>query len=198
MKESEIRSKCTKFSIKNFIADLPKMLNDAFNAICDCIFSFYSADNGDIHLKNITKIEASYIDATTIVTQNLRFKGSDGVMYNYNDIGTILSNIEKKINSISSISKSQIDALDTAPFQSWPVAEYYMTLPEDPEEGCRVLSISGLKIWDKNPDTQNYEWIDKNVNDGVKYLCVSNLHVYQRDEQESNWIDLGRYTKTNN
>ena len=67
MTESEVRSKCTNFSIKNFVADLPRMLNEAFNTICDCIFSFYTADNGDIHLKNIAKLEASYIDATTIV-----------------------------------------------------------------------------------------------------------------------------------
>ena len=111
MTESEVRSKCTKFSIKNFITDLPRMLNEAFGTICDCIFSFYDADNGDIHLKNIAKLEASYIDATTVVAQNLRFKGSDGTMYNYNDIGSILEKIEKKISSISNISKSQIDSL---------------------------------------------------------------------------------------
>ena len=111
MKESEIRSKCTKFSIKNFIADLPRMLNDAFSTICDCIFGFYTSDNGDIHLKNIAKLEASYIDATTVVAQNLRFKGSDGVMYNYNDIGTILGKIEKKMETINPITKDQIDEL---------------------------------------------------------------------------------------
>ena len=103
MTESEVRSKCTNFSIKNFVADLPRMLNEAFNTICDCIFSFYTDDNGNIHLKNIAKSQESYIDATTIVAQNLRFKGSDGVTYNYNNIGSKLEQMEKMINSISNI-----------------------------------------------------------------------------------------------
>ena len=194
MTESEVRSKCTKFSIKNFIADLPRMLNEAFNTICDCIFSFYTADNGDIHLKNIAKLESSYIDATTIVAQNLRFKGSDGVMYNYNDIGTILDKIEKKINSISNISKDQIDSLGTYPFQPWPLyADFYMIRPTNPEYGCKVLSDIGVTVWDEDPDTHEYDWIDTPVTNGVMYLCGSDLHIYQRDEELKRWIDLGSY-----
>lgn len=194
MTESEVRSKCTKFSIKNFVADLPRMLNEAFNTICDCIFSFYTADNGDIHLKNIAKLEASYIDATTIVAQNLRFKGSDGVMYNYNDIGTILDKIEKNINSISNISKDQIDSLGTYPFQPWPLyADFYMDKPTNPEYGCKVLSDLGVAVWDEDPDTHEYDWVDTTVTDGVMYLCGSNLHIYQRDEERKRWIDLGSY-----
>jgi hypothetical protein len=194
MTESEVRSKCTKFSIKNFVADLPRMLNEAFGTICDCIFSFYDADNGDIHLKNIAKLEASYIDATTVVAQNLRFKGSDGTMYNYNDIGSILEKIEKKINSISNISKSQIDSLDVYPFQPWPLyADFYMIRPTNPDPGCKVLSEFGLTIWDEDPETHEYEWFDTPVEDGVTYLCGSDLHIYKRDKETSRWIDLGSY-----
>ena len=190
MTESEVRSKCTNFSIKNFVADLPRMLNEAFNTICDCIFSFYTADNGNIHLKNIAKLEASYIDATTIVAQNLRFKGSDGVMYNYNNIGSKLEQMEKTINSISNISKDQIDSLG----QLWPLyADFYMNRPENPERGCKVLSDFGVTVWDENPDTHEYDWFDTPVTDGVMYLCASNLHIYQRDEESKRWIDLGNY-----
>jgi hypothetical protein len=194
MTESEVRSKCTKFSIKNFVADLPRMLNEAFSTICDCIFSFYDADNGDIHLKNIAKLEASYIDATTVVAQNLRFKGSDGTMYNYNDIGSILEKIEEKIKSISNISKSQIDSLDVYPFQPWPLyADFYMIRPASPEPGCKVLSEFGLTIWDEDPETHEYEWFDTPVENGVTYLCGSDLHIYKRDKETSRWIDLGSY-----
>jgi hypothetical protein len=194
MTESEVRSKCTKFSIKNFVADLPRMLNEAFSTICDCIFSFYNADNGDIHLKNIAKLEASYIDATTVVAQNLRFKGSDGTMYNYNDIGSILEKIEKKISSISNISKSQIDSLDVYPFQPWPLyADFYMIRPTSPEPGCKVLSEFGLTIWDEDPETHEYDWFDTPVEDGVTYLCGYDLHIYKRDKETSRWIDLGSY-----
>lgn len=194
MTESEVRSKCTNFSIKNFVADLPRMLNEAFNTICDCIFSFYTADNGNIHLKNIAKLEASYIDATTIVAQNLRFKGSDGVMYNYNDIGSKLEQMENTLNSITFIKKDQIDSLGTYPFQPWPLyADFYMSRPENPEHGCKVLSNFGVTVWDENPDTHEYDWFDIPVNDGVMYLCASNLHIYQRDEESKRWIDLGNY-----
>ena len=194
MTESEVRSKCTNFSIKNFVADLPRMLNEAFNTICDCIFSFYTADNGDIHLKNIAKLEASYIDATTIVAQNIRFKGSDGVMYNYNNIGSKLEQIENTLKSITCIKKDQIDSLGTYPFQPWPLyADFYMNRPEKPERGCKVLSDFGVTVWDENPDTNEYDWFDTPVTDGVMYLCASNLHIYQRDEESKRWIDLGNY-----
>ena len=194
MTESEVRSKCTNFSIKNFVADLPRMLNEAFNTICDCIFSFYTADNGDIHLKNIAKLEASYIDATTIVAQNIRFKGSDGVMYNYNNIGSKLEQIENTLNSITCIEKDQIDSLGIYPFQPWPLyADFYMNRPEKPERGCKVLSNFGVTVWDENPDTNKYDWFDTPVTDGVMYLCASNLHIYQRDEESKRWIDLGNY-----
>ena len=194
MTESEVRSKCTNFSIKNFVADLPRMLNEAFNTICDCIFSFYTADNGNIHLKNIAKLEASYIDATTIVAQNIRFKGSDGVMYNYNNIGSKLEQIENTLKSITCIKKDQIDSLGTYPFQPWPLyADFYMNRPEKPERGCKVLSDFGVTVWDENPDTNEYDWFDTPVTDGVMYLCASNLHIYQRDEESKRWIDLGNY-----
>ena len=195
MTESEVRSKCTKFSIKNFVADLPRMLNDAFGTICDCIFSFYDADNSDIHLKNIAKLEASYIDATTVVAQNLRFKGSDGTIYNYNDIGSKLEQMEKTLNSITFIKKEQIDSLGLY-LQPWPLyADFYMMRPTKPDEGCKVLSEFGLTIWDEDPETREYVWFDTPVEDGVTYLCGYDLHIYKRDNETSRWIDLGSYKK---
>ena len=183
-----------KFSIKNFIADLPRMLNDAFSTICDCIFGFYTSDNGDIHLKNIAKLEASYIDATTVVAQNLRFKGSDGVMYNYNDIGTILGKIEKKMETINPITKDQIDELGIYQFNPWPLyADEYMVKPETQTVGYKVLTEDGLSVLEKNDITNKYNWAEKSVQDGAVYLCGSNLHLYKRDESGKRWIDLGSY-----
>lgn len=195
MTESEVRSKCTKFSIKNFVADLPRMLNEAFGTICDCIFSFYDADNSDIHLKNIAKLEASYIDATTVVAQNLRFKGSDGTIYNYNDIGSKLEQMEKTLNSITFIKKEQIDSLGLY-LQPWPLyADFYMKRPTNPDAGCKVLSEFGLTIWDEDPEAHKYVWFDTPVEDGVTYLCGYDLHIYKRDNETSRWIDLGSYKK---
>ena len=199
MTESEVRSKCTKFSIKNFVADLPRMLNEAFGTICDCIFSFYDADNSDIHLKNIAKLEASYIDATTVVAQNLRFKGSDGTIYNYNDIGSKLEQMEKTLNSITFIKKEQIDSLDIYHFQPWPsYADYYMIIPQNPKPKCVVLSEFGLTVWDEDTDTHKYEWFDTPVEDGVTYICKYDFHLYKRDNTSRTWKDLGDYSTYEN
>lgn len=99
------------FSIKNFITDLPKMLNNVFTIIYKCITDFYDPDANKI---KVNKLEAGYIDATTIVAQNLTFKGSNGELYNYNDIATILEELERKVNNILPITREQLDALDAS------------------------------------------------------------------------------------
>lgn len=99
------------FSIKNFIADLPRMLNETFTIIYNCITKFYDPDQNKV---KCNKLEASYIDATTIVAQNLTFKGSNGETYNYNDIAATLSALEQKINSIVPITQQQLDDLDSS------------------------------------------------------------------------------------
>lgn len=96
---SQLKDLCTKFSIKNFVADLPRMLNDAFTVLYDCITTFYNPDDNSIKCR---KLDVTYIDATTVVAQNLRFKGSNGVIYNYNDIGKILSELEERVQNIES------------------------------------------------------------------------------------------------
>ena len=115
MKSSVTNNELSKiqsaFSIKNFIADLPKMLNNIFTTIYKCITDFYDPDSNKI---KCNKIEAGYIDATTIVAQNLTFKGSNGEMYNYNDIATIIGELERKVNNSLPITKEQLDALDAS------------------------------------------------------------------------------------
>ena len=82
----------------------------------------------------------------------------------------------------------------TYPFQPWPLyADFYMIRPTNPEYGCKVLSDFGVTVWDENPDTHEYDWFDTPVTDGAMYLCASNLHIYQRDEESKRWIDLGNY-----
>ena len=122
-------------------------------------------------------------------------KDTDGTTYyHYNNIGSKLEQMEKTINSISNISKDQIDSLGIYPFQPWPLyADFYINRPENPERGCKVLSDFGVTVWDENPDTHEYDWFDTPVTDGVMYLCASNLHIYQRDEESKRWIDLGSY-----
>jgi hypothetical protein len=189
---SQLKELCTKFSVKNFVADLPRMLNEAFTVLYNCITSFYNPDDNSI---KCDKLNVTYVDATTIVAQNLRFKGSDGVIYNYNDIGTILSNIEKKLNSINNITKEQIDSLEMYPFQPWPLyADYYMIPPQNPEIGCKVLTNYGIRVYDVDNETNTEGWYDTKVTDGVMYICGENMNLYKRDEISTRWIDLGTYS----
>lgn len=97
------------FSIKNFITDLPKMLNKAFETIYRCITDFYSPDSNKVKCANV---EAGYIDATTVVTQNLTFKGSNGQVYRYDDIATKIAELEERINAITPITMEQLNELD--------------------------------------------------------------------------------------
>jgi hypothetical protein len=188
---SQLKELCTKFSVKNFVADLPRMLNEAFTVLYNCITSFYNPDDNSI---KCSKLNVTYVVATTIVAQNLRFKGSDGVMYNYNDIGSILSRVEEKLKSIQSIPKEQIDSLEMYPFQPWPLyADYYnRAKTETPEIGCTVLTVNGIKVYDENNN-----WVPKKVTDGVMYICGENMNLYKRDEINERWIDLGKYSNNN-
>ena len=187
---SELQKLCNKFSIKNFLTDLPRMLNEAFTVIYECITGLYNPDEGSVRCN---KIDATYIDATTIVAQNLRFKGPDGVMYNYNDIGQVLADMENRLEGITNITKSQIDSLEILPFQPWPLyADCYMITPENPINGCILLTQNGISVYDADSDT----WIDKRVVDGVIYLCDDNKILYKRDNENNRWIDMGSYEPT--
>ncbi len=99
------------FSIKNFIPDVPRMLNEVFTLIYNCIMTFYNPDKNEIEC---TRLKAGYIDATTIVAQNLTFKGQGGELYNYQDIATILTELRQKVNSIVPITQQQLDTLDSS------------------------------------------------------------------------------------
>jgi len=99
------------FSIKNFIPDVPRMLNEVFTKIFTCITDFYDPDNNSI---SCNRLKVGYIDATTIVAQNLTFKGQNGELYNYNDIAKIIDDLTNKVNSIVPITQEQLDALDAS------------------------------------------------------------------------------------
>lgn len=179
MFSEETKTKLTNFSIRNFIADLPRMLNEAFGTLCDIIFSFYDKNDGNIVFKNISRLESTFIEATTVVAQNLRFKGTDGKSYDLNNIGIVLSSLESQIKEL------QLKG-------SWPLyADYYMSRPtSNITEGCKVLVTNGIDVY------INGAWETKPVSDGATYLCGNNNHVYKRNEslnENLKWVDLGEY-----
>ena len=102
------RKICTYFSVKNFISDLPRLLNEAMKLIYMCITKFYSIDEDKI---KCNKADIDYINATTIVTQNLTFRGTNGTIYRYEDIVNRLSQMEDRLNTITNITREQIDRI---------------------------------------------------------------------------------------
>ena len=93
---SDLNKLKTKFSVKNFITELPNMLNNALTVICNCITDFYVPDENKI---KCNKAEIGTIEATTITVQNLSIKGANS-QYNYGDIPNILDDLQRKMNQI--------------------------------------------------------------------------------------------------
>lgn len=101
----------TFFSIKNFIADLPRMLNEAFTTVYKCILDIYNPDDNSI---NCQKGNIDYIVATTVVAQNLRVGDSST---NISALAQRIDDLEEKFNRLQFITKEMIDnGIDTRPY----------------------------------------------------------------------------------
>ena len=69
MTKSDFQKICSSFSIKDFVPDMPRRLNEAFTKVYNCIMDFYDPDTATITAQ---RGDIDYIVATTTVTQNLR------------------------------------------------------------------------------------------------------------------------------
>ena len=102
-----------QFSIRNFIADFPRMLNEAFKTICDCINKFYDTKTETL---NAQKANIDYITATTISAQNLRVTDSSTGTYDFESILERLTNLENQVKDIYPITPEMIeDDINTRP-----------------------------------------------------------------------------------
>lgn len=93
---AELNELSSKFSIRNFVADLPRRLNETFKKIVDCITYFYDPDEEILRAR---KLEVTYIDATTVVAQNLRFKADNGQVYTLDRIAEIIQAMDNNRSS---------------------------------------------------------------------------------------------------
>jgi len=203
--KKELQDLGSKFSISNFLTDLPRMLNDAFGTVVKYILNFYDPDNHNIGTGTkgaINKISATYIDATTIVAQNFRFKGKSGHVYELEDIADMIAEFEEKMKQITFISKKQIDSLAINPIQGWPLyAESYNVKPSNPQEGCVVLTSKGIEVFerfcekDENDNvTDIYKWTEHDVLDQTIYLCGADMNLYQYQAIDEYWKVIGKYS----
>lgn len=96
--KNEVQALGTKFSIKNFISNLPNMLNNAFGILSNVIISFYDPDT-----KTLTAIKAEIdtINATTIITKNIRFSSSTDEIMSYEDLVAEIVNIKARLDELT-------------------------------------------------------------------------------------------------
>ncbi len=73
--QSEIDSLDTRFSMRMFIADLPRVLNEAFALIKKFINTIYNCDTNELHA---TSMYTKTLKASTIITNNIAFQDSAG------------------------------------------------------------------------------------------------------------------------
>lgn len=96
--KSEINSLDTRLSVNMFLADIPKVVNNAFNVIKTALNSFYDAAQGKIFsdLAKFTRLEAD-----TIITKNISLlngDSSDTITFDViNEVSERLTRIEKEL-----------------------------------------------------------------------------------------------------
>lgn len=73
--QSEIDSLDTRFSMRMFIADLPRVLNEAFALIKKFINTIYNCDTNELRA---TSMDTKTLKASTIITNNIAFQDSSG------------------------------------------------------------------------------------------------------------------------
>lgn len=66
-----------QLSIKNFIGDLPNIINSNFEIIKTFFSNFFIKDNDKMSLQNINKINATIIDCSSINAANILIKKED-------------------------------------------------------------------------------------------------------------------------
>lgn len=92
----------SRFNIRMFISDLPRVLNETFSVIKNA-FGFYDAENNKIE---ITRIDVGTLQASTVITNNIAFKdSSSNKTINFQEI----EEISNRYNAIPEIQ----DAIDS-------------------------------------------------------------------------------------
>lgn len=94
VRDEELSKIKNTFSIKNFIADMPRMLNKVFSTIYNCIKDFYDPNTNKVKCDSV---ETSYLSATTIVAQNLSFRGSNNEICDFASLISRIESLESKI-----------------------------------------------------------------------------------------------------
>lgn len=109
---TKLKALGNSFSVKSFIPDLPRLINNALSTIVNALLSFYtptSDSKGNIH--DINRLECTYIDAVTVNARNLIITTENGEKVNYADLAKIISDLKSDLSKIKAITKKQIQQI---------------------------------------------------------------------------------------
>ena len=91
--QNDIDTLDTRFSMRMFIADLPRVLNEAFALIKKIINKIYDCTKDEI---KVSSINTTTVTASTIITNRIAFKSNvPGDTITYDEIQEMKSAIER-------------------------------------------------------------------------------------------------------
>ena len=89
----EIDNLDTRFSMRMFIADLPRVLNETFSLIKTIINKIYNAETNELKANSI---DVGTVKASTIITNSIAFKSNiTGDTIKYDEIQEMKNAIER-------------------------------------------------------------------------------------------------------
>lgn len=157
-----------KFSIRNFISDLPRMLNNAFTVIYEVITQFYDITNDKI---DVTSAKITYLNADTIVSNNITFNSSTGETFNYANLTNDVAELKSRLDNITFITKRQLDTLNAA---IYPTQTLTVGVSEELntriKTGNIVYESYDTSIATCDPKTK----LVTGISEGFTYISVSN------------------------
>lgn len=93
VKQNDIDTLDTRFGMRMFIADLPRVLNEAFALIKKIINKIYDCEKNEI---KVSSIDTTTVKASTIITNSIALRDDvSGKTINYGEIDDMRNDIER-------------------------------------------------------------------------------------------------------
>lgn len=165
---SDFKDLKNKFSIRNFITDLPRMLNEAFTVIYEVVTKFYDISNDKI---KVNSADIDYLRATTIVSNNITFNSSTGETFNYANLTNEIDELKSRLDNITFITKKQLDTLNAA---IYPTQTITINTAVPVETRIKTGTIVCESYDESIVSYSNETKLLTGVSEGFTYVSVSN------------------------
>ena len=97
-----------KLSIKNFIGDLPNIVNSNFEIVKSFIDSIFDTETNTIHVRNA--VVKSKVTANSVIANNIVVNGSNGKSVSMGELLERLENLETKYKESQENNKQSVIA----------------------------------------------------------------------------------------